>query len=96
MFFSRYKANQFLAQHHDKNKGKIAFTLNLTREWHPSWGGCLNLYDPEKKEVMEVFPPTLNKIVIFYLPEGRGVEHWVNHVSPRIEKNRYALAGWFE
>ena len=95
-FFSRFKANQFLAQHHDKDKGKLGMTLNLTREWHPSWGACLSLYDPEKKEVFEVFPPILNRMILFHLPEGKGIEHWVNHVSPKIEKTRYSLTCFFE
>ena len=97
IFFSRYKSNQFLAQHHDKDKGIVVFNINLTREWHPSWGGMLHIWDPEKKEITEIFPPIFNRMVLYDLSEGhRGIEHWVNHVAPKIEQNRYALTGWWK
>ena len=39
---TRYRAGQYLTHHDDHaiKQRKIAYVLNLTKAWHPDWGGC--------------------------------------------------------
>jgi Rps23 Pro-64 3,4-dihydroxylase Tpa1-like proline 4-hydroxylase len=39
--------------------------LYLNQEWHPEWGGYLELWDPEMRECRERIAPTGNRCVIF-------------------------------
>lgn len=42
VFASRYQANSFLSTHTDTGRGKLAFVLNLTKNWNENNGVVLN------------------------------------------------------
>ena len=42
-FAARYTEGCFLAPHLDTHQGRIAFVLNLTKDWRPEFGGLLHL-----------------------------------------------------
>lgn len=89
MFFSVYEPGDFLSTHHDKNKGDVAFVLNLTKNWRPEYGGMLHCNG-------EYTVPEFNSLIFFEIPENEGIEHFVSEVSRRAPSPRIALSGWFK
>jgi SM-20-related protein len=65
-----------------------AFTLNLTPEWAPEWGGLLEFHGSEGY-VVEAYVPSFNVLDIFALPQG----HWVSPVAPFASGARLAIEG---
>tara|TARA_Y100001963_G_scaffold140929_1_gene208558 strand:+ start:590 stop:1303 length:714 start_codon:yes stop_codon:yes gene_type:complete len=94
-FASRYTSGQFLGPHHDLNKGKIGFILNLTKDWRPQYGGMLHILDEDYKQVKKVILPTFNRLTIFDIPSQYGIPHMVSHVNPAVKVNRVSYTGWF-
>jgi len=41
-------------------------------------------------------PPTFNSVSVFKLVDKKGMDHYVSHVAPGINRARYAVSGWFE
>lgn len=95
IFASCYKKNFFLNAHTDNGRGKIAFVLNLTKDWDPNWGGSLNFYEWDFRTVKKTINPAFNSLSIFNV-EGNGVPHAVTHIPSHVEGRRLALAGWFQ
>ena len=87
-----YDKNCFLGAHRDDHHpdNKIAFVLNLTREWKLDWGGLLMLQLREHQPPV-IVPPTWNSLSMFNVP----VDHTVSCVSPHATGRRYSLTGWF-
>ena len=52
--------------------------LYYVDEWHPGNGGCLQLYDPDSDNVVEI-PPKKNRAVLF--PTHQGTPHGVSRSS---------------
>jgi Rps23 Pro-64 3,4-dihydroxylase Tpa1-like proline 4-hydroxylase len=94
IFISKYSYNNFLSIHSDKNNGRIAFILNLTKDWKPQYGGLLHILNNERSEVIKTIVPLFNTLTLFYIPENIGIPHYVSHITIK-NKNRYAITGWF-
>lgn len=95
MFLAKYNSGHFLSPHSDKGNGKIAFVINLTRNWKPQYGGNLHFLNNTRDEVIKVITPKFNSIVLFYVPP-EGIPHFVSHVSPFVKQNRFTITGWYD
>ena len=95
LFLSKYKTGNFLSPHSDNGNGRLAFVLNLTKNWKPQYGGVLHFMDENRIEIIESFVPGFNNFIIFYVPDGKGIPHFVSHVSPNVKFSRFAITGWF-
>jgi len=95
LFLSKYKSGNFLSPHSDKGNGKLAFVLNLTKNWKPQYGGILHFMNKEKTEIVESFIPLFNNLMLFEVPD-QGIPHFVSHVVPYIKQERYSITGWYE
>ncbi|MBX9765766.1 MAG: 2OG-Fe(II) oxygenase [Bdellovibrionales bacterium] len=92
LFASRYRPGDFLSEHDDAmGARRLAWTLHLTSNWRPHWGGQLAILDEETNEVVESIGPGLNQLTLFSVP----LRHAVISTSPHAERDRYAIAGWF-
>ena len=96
LFMSKYKAGNFLSTHSDKGNGRLAFVINLTKNWKPHYGGNLHFLNDERTDIIDTFVPGFNNLTIFYVPEVNGIPHYVGHVAPNVKYSRYAISGWFE
>jgi Rps23 Pro-64 3,4-dihydroxylase Tpa1-like proline 4-hydroxylase len=96
LFASKYSTGNFLSPHSDKGNGKLAFVINMTKNWKPQYGGNLHFLSEDRKDIIETWVPDFNNLVIFLVPPETGIPHFVSHVSPSVKFNRYALTGWFE
>ena len=88
-----YAAGHFLTEHDDLVEAegrRLAYVLNLAKDWKPDWGGYLNFMD-EKANVIAGFMPRFNTMNLFQVP----VRHHVSHVPPFAPMGRYAITGWF-
>tara|TARA_B110000483_G_scaffold234850_1_gene305520 strand:+ start:3956 stop:4651 length:696 start_codon:yes stop_codon:yes gene_type:complete len=95
LFLSKYKGGNFLSPHSDNGNGKLAFVLNLTKNWKPQYGGILHFMNDTKTEIVESFTPLFNNLMLFEVPEG-GIPHFVSHVVPYVKQERYSITGWYE
>ena len=95
LFCSKYSSGQFLGPHHDLNKGKVGFVLNLTKDWKPEYGGLLHFLTDDYKHVTKVVLPEFNKLTLFEVPDKVGIPHYVSHVGPGVKLNRISYTGWF-
>ena len=71
------------------------FTLQLTKDWKPHYGGLLHFTDDEGQQIDDVVIPKFNKLTLFYLPDGKGKMHYVSHVHQGIPHKRLSFTGWF-
>tara|TARA_B100000963_G_C22633109_1_gene676041 strand:+ start:842 stop:1534 length:693 start_codon:yes stop_codon:yes gene_type:complete len=94
VFLSKYRFGDFLSPHSDKNNGRIAFVLNMTKNWKPHFGGVLHIMNQERTEIVKSVPPSFNSLVLFHIPENTGIPHFVSHVNIQ-GRYRYAITGWF-
>jgi len=94
LFLSKYKGGDFLSPHCDKGNGKLAFVLNLTKNWKPQYGGILHFLNEEKTEIIESYNPIFNNLILFKVPTN-GIPHFVSHVVPYVKQERYAITGWY-
>ena len=62
VFASCYEPSHFLAPHHDTGNGQVGFTLKLTREWQPQYGGLLMFLDDDWRRVRRVCTPQFNSL----------------------------------
>jgi Rps23 Pro-64 3,4-dihydroxylase Tpa1-like proline 4-hydroxylase len=88
-----YAHGHFLSAHDDWQQAegrRLAYVLNLTREWSPDWGGYLNFLD-EDGNVTEGLMPRFNSLALFRVP----MQHHVSLVAPFAPARRYAITGWF-
>lgn len=95
LFLSKYKAGSFLSPHSDKGNGRLAFVLNLTKNWKPQYGGILHFMNDARTEITDSFVPQFNQFVIFYVPEQKGISHFVSSVVQNVKYSRYSITGWF-
>lgn len=87
-----YRPGYFLTQHndHDAAEGRaFAYVINLTRRWHPDWGGLLQFHG-DQAQVSQTLMPRWNAISLFKVPQS----HSVSLVSPWAEQPRLAITGW--
>ena len=93
MFLSKYNSGSFLSPHSDIGNGRIAFVLNLTKNWKPQYGGVLHFLNKSRSKIIDSYVPSFNNLIIFYIPP-EGIPHYVSHVAPGVKNNRYAITGW--
>ncbi len=96
LFVSKYTSNCFLSTHSDAGNGKIAFVLHITDGWKPQYGGHLHFLDASRTQIVETFTPQFNSLMIFEVPEGDGIPHFVGHVAPNVPIPRIAITGWYQ
>ena len=88
---ARYTANNYLMMHNDSANSdrRVAYVLNLSKNWHVDWGGLLHFID-ENGQVTETFVPTFNSLTFFSVPAW----HKVSYVMPFVTESRYSVTGW--
>jgi Rps23 Pro-64 3,4-dihydroxylase Tpa1-like proline 4-hydroxylase len=96
VFISKYKAGHFLSPHSDKGNGRLAFVINITKNWLPQYGGNLHFLNNDRKIIIDSISPIFNSMILFEIPEPEGIPHFVSHVIPGIKISRYAISGWYE
>jgi len=87
-----YAPGSFLRAHDDSvevEDRRVAYVLNLTRDWRPDWGGLLHFCD-ERMDVIETFVPHFNSLSLFMVPQN----HFVSYVAPFAIGERQAITGW--
>lgn len=90
---TRYRAGHFLTDHDDNVDGKnrkLAYVINLSQRWRPSWGGQLEFLSANK-EVTESYLPVFNSLSLFEVP----TDHRVSPVKIAAKHPRLSLTGWF-
>jgi Rps23 Pro-64 3,4-dihydroxylase Tpa1-like proline 4-hydroxylase len=88
-----YAGGHFLTDHDDlvESQGRrLAYVLNLTKDWKPDWGGYLNILD-ETGNIVAGFMPRFNTLNLFLVP----LRHHVSLVAPFAPVGRVAITGWF-
>lgn len=88
-----YAGGHFLTEHDDlvASEGRrLAYVLNMARDWRPDWGGYLNILD-EKGDIVAGFMPRFNTLNLFLVP----LRHQVSLVAPFAPLGRLAITGWF-
>ena len=88
-----YAGGHFLTEHDDlvESEGRrLAYVLNMAKDWKPDWGGYLNFMDG-KGNVQAGFMPRFNTANLFLVP----MRHNVTHVPPFAPMGRYAITGWY-
>ncbi|MGH8398710.1 MAG: 2OG-Fe(II) oxygenase [Gammaproteobacteria bacterium] len=89
---TRYIPGSFLKRHNDINQAgnrRIAYVLNLTRDWQVDWGGILQFLD-NGGCIEETHFPSFNSLTLFQVP----MWHNVSYVVPYASSARYAITGW--
>jgi Rps23 Pro-64 3,4-dihydroxylase Tpa1-like proline 4-hydroxylase len=94
IFISKYSYGNFLSVHSDRNNGRVAFILNLSKDWKPEYGGLLHILDNKRENVIRTIVPHFNTLTLFYIPPEIGIPHFVSHLNIK-NKNRFAITGWF-
>jgi SM-20-related protein len=88
-----YGPGHFLTEHDDNQVAegrRLAYVLNLARDWRPDWGGYLNILD-DKGNIVAGFMPRFNTLNLFLVP----LRHHVSLVAPFAPPGRLAITGWF-
>ena len=88
---ARYAGGDFLMMHDDTQKPerRVAFVFNLSKGWHPDWGGLTHFLEPDLS-VADTYVPTYNSLVLFSVP----VLHLVSYVMSFAPRPRYSVTGW--
>lgn len=96
-FASRYTADDYLAPHNDSTHDRVsprrvAFVINLTKDWLLHWGGNLVILEEDKDKAIETFIPLFNNMILFNVP----VRHAIFPVSCYCQSERFAITGWYQ
>ncbi|HYC75888.1 2OG-Fe(II) oxygenase [Brevundimonas sp.] len=89
---TRYRPGHYLNEHDDDKPGagrRLAYVLNLTPVWRPSWGGLLAFIDPDG-HVAEAYTPAFNALNLFRTPQP----HMVSQVTAFAGASRLSVTGW--
>ncbi len=87
-----YAPGSFLLAHDDHvdaEDRRVAYVINLTRQWRPDWGGLLVFGAPDGS-VQESYFPHFNSLSLFAIPQT----HFVSYVPPFAQGQRQAITGW--
>lgn len=87
-----YAPGSFLLAHDDHvdaEERRLAYVINLTRQWRPDWGGLLHFSRPDGT-VSDTFFPHFNSMSVFAVPQT----HFVSYVPPFAQGERQAITGW--
>ena len=89
---SCYRSGHFLLPHDDgvgETGRKIAYVMNLSKNWLSGWGGLLQFHDA-RGNVTEALLPAFNSLSLFRVP----AMHSVSCVTPFAAEQRLAISGW--
>lgn len=86
-----FRPGDYLALHDDTGVGerRAAYTIGLTRDWRPDWGGQLLFHDAAG-DVPRGFQPRFNVLTLFKTPQW----HSVATVAPYAGVPRLSIKGW--
>ncbi len=87
-----YAPGSFLLAHDDHvdaEDRRVAYVINLTRQWRPDWGGLLMFGAPDGS-VQDSYFPHFNSLSLFAIPQT----HFVSYVPPFAQGQRQAITGW--
>ena len=86
-----FRRGDFLTQHDDTAEGqrRAAYTLGLSRDWRPDWGGQLMFHDAAG-DIARGFKPGFNVWTVFKTPRI----HSVAPVAAYAGGKRRAITGW--
>lgn len=87
-----YAPGSFLLAHDDHvdvEDRRLAYVINLTRQWRPDWGGLLN-FSERDGSVSDSYFPHFNSLSLFAVPQT----HFVSYVPPFAQGQRNAITGW--
>jgi SM-20-related protein len=86
-----FRPGDFLTQHDDTGVGerRAAYTLGLTRDWRPDWGGQLMFHDANG-DIERGFKPGFNVWTVFKTPRM----HSVAPVAAYAGGKRRSITGW--
>jgi Rps23 Pro-64 3,4-dihydroxylase Tpa1-like proline 4-hydroxylase len=87
-----YGPGSFLLAHDDHvdvENRRLAYVINLTRQWRPDWGGLLH-FSERDGSVSDSFFPHFNSLSLFAVPQT----HFVSYVPPFALAQRQAITGW--
>lgn len=86
-----FRPGDFLTLHDDTGEGqrRAAYTLGLTRDWRPDWGGQLLFHDAAG-DIERGFKPGFNVWTVFRTPRN----HSVPQVASYADGKRRSITGW--
>jgi len=86
-----FRPGDFLALHNDTGVGerRAAYTIGLTRDWRPDWGGQLLFHDAAG-DLARGLRPAFNVLTLFRTPQW----HSVATVAPYAGTPRLSITGW--
>ncbi|WP_181902228.1 2OG-Fe(II) oxygenase [Thalassotalea euphylliae] len=90
---TRYRVGDFLTRHVDNLPGetrKYAYVLGLSPNWHPDWGGLLQMFEIDGTPT-KAFMPVFNSLTLFDVNKV----HSVTSIAPFSPRSRYSITGWF-
>ncbi|NMP33371.1 proline hydroxylase [Thalassotalea sp. M1531] len=90
---TRYRVGDFLTRHIDNIPGetrRFAYVLGLSPQWHPDWGGLLQLFEQNGTPTSS-YMPVFNSLTVFDVNKV----HSVTSVAPFSPQSRYSITGWF-
>ena len=89
-----YRPGDYIGLHNDigteKSDRLAAYTIGLTPEWRPDWGGQLLFHD-DQGDVLRGYAPRWNTLTVFKVPRL----HSVAPVSAYAVGKRLSIVGWF-
>lgn len=90
--WTRYRGGDFFAPRNDADNGTYAFSLLLSKDWSPLWGGNLVFLD-DSGQVSDTAPSQPNTFIIYDLSGGKAY-HAVTPVIPTLQPSHYSITGW--
>lgn len=87
--WSRFNSNDFYGPREVK-QGMVGFSLYLTKNWSPLWGGNLVFID-DKEYISETVPSQYNSLCLF-----KAGTTAITPVIPNFQKSCYCLMGVLE
>ena len=92
---SRYLPGHFLKSHDDNGApvGQVraaAYTIGLSKDWQPDWGGILHLQHADSR-IRHSLIPAFNTLTVFSVPQF----HFVSQVANFCPAQRHSIVGWF-
>lgn len=91
--FTRFLPGHYITRHKDvtpSGKRRFAYVINLSKDWHPDWGGLLQFFESNGTP-RDAWTPEFNVMSIFAIEHI----HSVTFVTPFAQQPRLSLTGWF-
>jgi len=96
LFASRFMPCDYISLHSDSSYDgtstrRVAFVLNMTKNWLVHWGGNLVVLDDSFENIIDDYMPRFNSLILFDVP----LPHAVLPVSVYAQSERFAITGWY-